>query len=42
MGKIYIKILKKIKKKPLKALLEKVHISPLSKVLTSISVFFAN
>ena len=42
MGKIYIKILKKIKKKPLNALLKKVHVSPLSKVLTSISVFFVN
>ena len=42
MGKIYMKILKKIKKKPLNALLKKVHISPLSKVLTSISVFFVN
>ena len=42
MGKIYIKILKKIKKKPLDVLLRKVHISPISKVLISISAFLVN
>lgn len=42
MGKIYIKILNKIKKNPLDALVKKVHISPLSKVLISISAFFVN
>ena len=42
MGKIYIKILKKIKKNPIDALTKKIHISPLSKVLISISSFFTN
>ena len=40
MGKIYIKILKKIKKNPLETLTKKIHISPLNKVLISISSFF--
>ena len=39
MGKIYIKILEKIKKNPLDALTKKVHISPLRKVMISISAF---
>ena len=42
MGKIYIKILKKIKKNPMDALTKKIYISPLSKVLISISSFFTN
>ena len=42
MGKIYIKILKKIKKNPLETLTKKIHISPLNKVLISISSFFTN
>ena len=42
MGKIYIKILEKIKKNPLDALTKKVHISPLRKVMISISAFFFN
>jgi phytoene synthase len=42
MGKIYIAILKKIKKNPLDTLTKKIHISPLIKVFISISSFFNN
>ena len=42
MGKIYIEILKKIKKNPLDTLTKKIHISPLIKVFISISSFFIN